>query len=82
MTVQALPLQLGPDANGMLITPAEFDGAECEAGWRYELIRGVLIVTPAPLEEERDPNEELGTCCDYIANSIRLESFGQNTSRA
>ncbi len=60
MTVEALPLQLGPDANGMLITPAEFDGAECEAGWRYELIRGVLIVTPAPLEEERDPNEELG----------------------
>ena len=60
MSVETLPLQLGPDANGMLITPDEFDAAEGEAGWRYELIRGVLIVTPAPLEEERDPNEELG----------------------
>ncbi|MBI2480187.1 MAG: Uma2 family endonuclease [Planctomycetia bacterium] len=60
MSVETLPLQLGPDANGMLISPDEFDSAECERGWRYELIRGVLIVTPAPLEEERDPNEELG----------------------
>ncbi|MDA1049106.1 MAG: Uma2 family endonuclease [Planctomycetota bacterium] len=60
MSVETLPLRLGPDANGMLITPDEFDAAEGEAGWRYELIRGVLIVTPAPLEEDRDPNEELG----------------------
>jgi Uma2 family endonuclease len=60
MSVETLPLQLGPDANGMLISPEEFDAAECERGWRYELIRGVLIVTPSPLEEERDPNEELG----------------------
>lgn len=60
MSVETLPLQLGPDANGMLISPEEFDSAEYERGWRYELIRGVLIVTPAQLEEERDPNEELG----------------------
>jgi Uma2 family endonuclease len=60
MTVETIPLQLGPDANGMLLSPEEFDAAEGERGWRYELIRGVLIVTPAPLEEERDPNEELG----------------------
>lgn len=60
MSVETIPLQLGPDANGMLLSPEEFDAAEGERGWRYELIRGVLIVTPAPLEEERDPNEELG----------------------
>lgn len=60
MSVDTLPLQLGPNANGMLLSPEEFDSAEFERGWRYELIRGVLIVTPAPLAEERDPNEELG----------------------
>ena len=52
-------LQLGPDANGSLLMPAEFDAAEFEAGWRYELLRGVLIVSPAPSRKERDPNGEL-----------------------
>ena len=28
--------------------------------WRYELVNGFLIVCPPPLENERDPNEELG----------------------
>ncbi len=52
-------LQLGPDANGSLLLPAEFDAAEFEEGWRYELLRGVLIVSPAPSRKERDPNGEL-----------------------
>jgi Uma2 family endonuclease len=60
MSVETMPLQLGPDANGMLLSPDEFDSAEFEPGWHYELIRGVLIVSPAPREQERDPNEELG----------------------
>jgi len=42
------------------MTPREFDRAEFEEGWRYELINGRLIVSPIPLENERDPNEELG----------------------
>ena len=53
-------LQLGPLANGMSLTPWEFDAAEFEPGWRYELINGVLIVNPPPSVKERDPNEELG----------------------
>src|SRR5581483_4199121 len=52
---------LGPGANGTLMTPQEFDRAEFEEGWRYELVNGVLIVTPMPLNNEVDPNEELGT---------------------
>jgi len=32
-------LQLGPQSNGMLLTPEEFDAAQFEEGWRYELIR-------------------------------------------
>jgi len=53
-------LQLGPHSSGAPLTPEEFDAAEFEEGWRYELIHGVLIVSPPPLRKERDPNEELG----------------------
>jgi Uma2 family endonuclease len=59
-TAASRVLQLGPNSNGSLITPWEFDAARFEPGWRYELVNGVLIVNPAPLLEERDPNEELG----------------------
>ena len=59
-SVETEVLQLGPHSNGILLSPWEFDGADFEPGWRYELVNGVLIVNPAPLLEERDPNEELG----------------------
>jgi Uma2 family endonuclease len=53
-------LTLGPQANGVWLHPWEFDAAEFETGWRYELINGVLAVNPPPSIKERDPNEELG----------------------
>jgi Uma2 family endonuclease len=53
-------LRLGPRSAGLLLTPAEFDRATGIKGWRYELINGVLIVSPTPSRQERDPNEELG----------------------
>jgi Uma2 family endonuclease len=62
-------LHLGPDSSGALLTPEEFDAAEYEDGWRYELIHGVLVVTPAPLRQERDPNEELGRWLRNYAES-------------
>jgi Uma2 family endonuclease len=49
----------GPDSAGLHLTPREFDNAVFAEDWRYELIDGVLVVTPPPLEEERDPNGEL-----------------------
>ena len=52
--------RLGPRSNGRLLTPWEFDAADFEAGWRYELLNGVVIVNPSPLRNERDPNDELG----------------------
>ena len=55
-----LVIPLGPRDAGQPLTPDEFEAAEFERGPRYELIHGVLIVTPAPLEAERDSNEELG----------------------
>lgn len=50
----------GPFSAGSRMSAAEFGTAEFEPGWRYELIRGVLVVSPAPLPQERGPNEDLG----------------------
>ena len=55
-----LPPSFGPTDNGRVMSPREFDRGEFERGWRYELVNGVLIVSPAPVANERDPNEELG----------------------
>lgn len=57
---QVRRLRLGPRSAGALITPEEFDRARFKDGWRYELINGVLVVSPIPSRSERDPNEELG----------------------
>ncbi|MFN4259077.1 MAG: Uma2 family endonuclease [Gemmataceae bacterium] len=52
--------QLGPELNGTLMTPAEFDAvAEYDDSWRYELIHGVLVVNPIPSEAQAHPNEYL-----------------------
>jgi Uma2 family endonuclease len=59
-TVGTEVMQLGPHSNGVVLSPSEFDAADFELGWRYELVRGVLIVNPPPSLKERDPNEELG----------------------
>jgi Uma2 family endonuclease len=53
-------LRLGPRSAGLLLTPAEFDRARVQEGWRYELINGVLVVSPTPSRQERGPNETLG----------------------
>lgn len=53
-------LRLGPDQNGIVLTADEFDAASFEEDWRYELIHGVLVVSPIPSEAERDPNGVLG----------------------
>jgi len=42
------------------MTPEEFDAVtDCDDRFVYELIHGVLIVSPLPGESERDPNGEL-----------------------
>lgn len=54
-------IRLGRTSNGMLMTPEEFDAVtDYDDCYVYELVHGVLIVSPAPGEAERDPNEELG----------------------
>src|SRR5438270_4846405 len=58
--VQEEAREFGPGSAGILMTTKEFDQAEFQEGARYELINGVLVVSPIPSEAERDPNEELG----------------------
>ena len=54
--------------NGMSMTPEEFDAIkDWDDRYRYELIRGVLIVSPIPAEAEADPNGEL----EYILRVYR-----------
>lgn len=54
------PTRVGPELNGMTMTPEEFDAIEeWEPGYRYELVHGVLIVNPPPDVGERKPNGEL-----------------------
>ncbi len=59
-TVVEVPA-IGADSAGLVMTPEEFDAiVEYDDCYRYELIHGVLVVTPIPLEEEACPNETLG----------------------
>jgi Uma2 family endonuclease len=52
---------IGPDSAGIAMTPEEFDAiTDYDELYRYELIHGVLVVAPIPLEAEADPNERLG----------------------
>lgn len=52
---------LDATANGIVMTQEEFDAIEdWDDRYRYELVHGVVVVSPIPLEGEADPNEELG----------------------
>jgi Uma2 family endonuclease len=54
-------LVLGPRLAGTAMTPEEFDAVEeYDEEYCYELINGVLVVTPFPEAEEAAANEELG----------------------
>lgn len=53
--------RLDKSSNGILMTPDEFDAVpEWNENYRYELINGVVVVSPAVTVSEADPNEELG----------------------
>ena len=73
---------------------ARIDQAEFDEGWRYELVNGVLVVSPIPSDNENDPNEELGywlrmyrdkhpqgSALDHTANEREIKT-GRNRRRA
>lgn len=53
-------LALGPDSAGIPRTKTAFRNARLDEHHRYELIQGVLIVSPIPSRQERGSNEYLG----------------------
>jgi Uma2 family endonuclease len=57
----APPQRLSRRSNGMLMTTEEFLAIEdCDPGYRYELVHGVVVVSPPPGAGERNPNDTLG----------------------
>ena len=70
-------LLIGPELAGTLMTVEEFDAArDWEEGYRYELIHGVLVVTPPPSAGERGPNDLLGHLLrEYQENHPRGSSL-------
>jgi Uma2 family endonuclease len=56
-------VRIGPGSAGQLMTPEEFNALRPEqfvGRNRYELINGVLVVSPRPGIGERNPNDALG----------------------
>jgi Uma2 family endonuclease len=54
-------LYLGPECNGLRMTPQEFDAVEdYDENYAYELINGVVVVNPIAGAGETGPNELLG----------------------
>ncbi|MBI5758486.1 MAG: Uma2 family endonuclease [Planctomycetales bacterium] len=60
----------GRDWNGAVMTPEEYDSIrEYDDNYRYELIHGVVIVSPIPGPKEAGPNEFLG----YLLVKYQME---------
>ncbi len=73
---------IGPESAGILMSPEEFDAIEeYDELYRYELIRGVLVVTAVPLEEEAHPNETLGGLLGHLSRGS-IRSARRSTSRS
>ena len=78
---------LGLRSSGILMTPEEFDDLPdyvFRKGLRYELINGVLIVTPPAGNAEIDPSSELGHLVWYYKEyhpqgSIVDKALGEQT---
>jgi Uma2 family endonuclease len=61
MSIVQEELYLSPEIAGSLMTADEFDAADdADELYVYELIHGVLIVSPPPSEGERSQNDLLG----------------------
>ena len=62
--------RIGPGSAGRFLTPQEFDAiTDYVRGYRYELIKGVLIVNAIPGPAQANPNEDLGYALrDYQKN--------------
>ena len=65
-------VRIGPSSAGRLMTLEQFDAIRPEQflrGNRYELINGVLVVSPQPGIGERRPNDYLGSLLDVYRDT-------------
>lgn len=78
---RVIPRRLGPGNAGIQLTPEEFDAYPAERlrkGHRYELIGGILVVSPIAGPAEADPNDELG----YLLRRYAETEPGRNLLNA
>jgi Uma2 family endonuclease len=60
--------RISPSSAGLRMSRDEFDAlTRFDDRYRYELVQGVLVVTPPPAEAERDSNGEL----EYLLRSYK-----------
>jgi hypothetical protein len=68
-------VRIGADSAGLAMSPDEFDAiTEYDNSVNYELINGVLVVTPMPSRFERSANELLG----YWLRTYQEQHVGGN----
>ena len=70
------PLMLDGNSNGYLMSREEFEALtpeDCDPRFRYELLNGVVIVSPPPSDGEADPNDELG----FLLRTYKLTPQGR-----
>lgn len=62
-------VSLSSDSAGLRMSPREFDAIEeFEEGYRFELVDGVVVVSPVPGDGQADPVDILG----YLLNTYRF----------
>lgn len=79
-TARARRTQIGPGSAGVSMTPEEFDALrweDCDQLYRYELINGVLVVSPLTSDAEADPNDELG----HLLRNYRDSKHGHHLDK-
>jgi len=71
---------LGPESNGMLMTPEEFAAVEdWDELYKFELVHGVVIVSPIPDACERGANGKLAHCLLNYRDAHRSGSSMDDT---
>ena len=62
---------LRPELTGTLMTPEEFDAVrDCEDGYFYELVHGVLVVNPTAASDGNRPKRATGNWLELYRECI------------
>ena len=68
--------RISPSCAGLRMTPEEFDAlTDFDERYRYELVRGVLVVTPPPPQPNAAPTTSLVICSGVTRSTTRKVSI-------